>query len=324
MSRLLVAVLILLAAPSLALAAPQRHGLPASNGQRKSLQVLVDFSVSRASFFLSSVDPTLVDRHTRKAIFNQSAGAVTEQLEDALVGWIASDLGIRSKEGLSAIRRFKLKEFGKPLSPDEMRLAQETGLDAQSGSGEDLSDQERMRAETARVTAQRESEALRARIKTWPFDQNAILRDHAQCLRHSDATQAKLKEWLGPELNKDQVRGCKELANFYAPDLELIFGITSKDRIFRERFEEALLQHSTARALGETLVKLRRLARPKVHTMLDLDPKDPIAKLDAEEQVPKMVCKQLNERELWYELAADHKRMIDDTKAFRRILAGRK
>ena len=284
----------------------------------------MDFATSRASFFLSSVDPTAIDRHLRKALFNQSARVVAKQLEDALVGWIAEDLDLGSKEGRSAIRRFTVKDFGKALSGEEMRLARETGLGAGDRPGQEFSEKDRMKAETARVAAQREAEALRARIQTWPFQQAGIMRDHADCLRHSDATKAKLIEWLGPKLNKDQARGCKELAKYYAPSLELIFGQTSKDRIFRERFEEALLQHSTQRALAETLIKLRRLARPSVHAVLDLNTKDPNAVLDAEAQVPKLVCKKLKELELWYALAADHKRMIDDTKAFRRILAGRK
>lgn len=323
MIRPLFAVLLLLAVSSPALAAPQRSGNPASSAQRKDLQALVDFAGSRATFFLSSVDPKTVDRHLRKALFNQSHGVAESQLEDALVGWIAEDLDIQSKEGRSAIRSFRIQNFGKALSKEEMRLTQGTGLSTSNRRGQELSEKERMLAETARVTARREGAALRAQIKTWPFNRGSIIRDHSRCLRRSKATKAKLINWLGPELNQDQVRGCKELASYYAPSLELMFGCTSKDRIFRERFEEALLQPSTARALAETLVKLRRLARPTVHAVLELDPQDPNAVLDAEAQVSKLVCKKLKDRELWYELAADHKRMIDDTQAFRRILAGR-
>ncbi len=290
MMRIVSFVLILVLAGS---AGAQGDGAPPTRRQREHLQPLITSVARRLELHLPSALFEEIERKVRKALSNQNSDVAIRNYHELLIELLLEDLDL-PKADAKTIEFDIVPRFGETIRGWSRELAH---LDDEWKLG----DHPNLR-----------------------FSRRGLRWDHYNCVRHRERSLAKLDDWRRKfEADKDQQRGLKELADYYASKVEEAFGVEREDRHFHELFEGALLTRDTDRAMLCALAKVRHLVRPivwRVHEVED----ELQARLDALELVDTRLEKELKEAVWWTRLRQDHEAMLRDPKKLRKELSVRK
>jgi hypothetical protein len=313
------AILFLILVTSLALPTfAQEKAMKATRKQKTKLEPMIE-TLSR-SFMLHSanLDRKKVERQLWGALGVQASFKAGKRFKAEYAEILAEELDIETPEGIRVAGRYYGKLFGRGPTESEQALI----IIPLPPYPETSDEAERMRVEKEREVVRGRQMEVQRHVDTLPFPPFSIESTHKKCVFHDKLAQIDMKSELEKELEKEQRRGMKEMAMHYAPQLAAVFDSTS-DKHFQGAIEEALNHHHTSHSLFAVLVKVRRFARPQVYAEKSIGFDDPKAICEAQADVIEHVCKTMKDAKVWSALRSDHELMIEDARAFRKVLKAR-
>ena len=163
-------------------------------------------------------------------------------------------------------------------------------------------------------------------LKYFSLGFSSLAFHHGRLLKHDQEELSEFKALVEVRIDKEQARGCTELAKYYAPRIWRRFDLEGKLRQkalseFQKRLEEGFKTRLTARAGLATIARVKALVRPSVHAELKAESDE--AKLAAEAQLEKLVVDGLRMGELLDKILADHRAMIANPKEHRKVVRSR-
>ena len=296
----------------------QEKAMRATRKQKTSLEPMIETMKRGMVLHSAQLDEKLIEREIRKALEVQVSYKAFKRYEVALAKLLAKELGIETVAGLEAAGRYYALEFGRGPSASERALI----IPELPPFPETENEAERLKAEKERQVVVGLQMEIKRHVDTLPYPAFGIESTHKKCVFHDKMVQINLKSEIPRDLEKDQARGMSELAAAYAPLIAAEFEASStKD--FKKRLENALKHKHTSHALFGVLVNARVFARPMVYAEKSIGFDDPKAICQAQSDVIEKVCSTLGKTEMWKQLESDHASMIEDARAFRKVLKAR-
>jgi hypothetical protein len=308
----------LLAVLLLAPASLGQDALGATRKQKISLQPLIELLTESFELQCVTLDAKDIERGLGKALSVQVTWKAYSRYKDEVTRLIAVDLGIDTTQGHLAIEKNLFDVFGESPTEVEAALILPELPDVPTGGDDEArkaAREEREKVKLLELTMERRLDEVR-------YPPVKVDAHHKQCMAHDALTIMDIKTLLQSPLDKEQERGMKELADYYAPLFAALFGVEDSPREYRKRFEAALASPHTERALAAVLVKLRLFARPLVYAEERVGD-DPYSIIDVQPKVIDMVVSKVGSSELWDALRSDHVDMLEDAKAHRRAFKER-
>ena len=188
-----------------------------SKEQRADLEILVKCFHEGAMVQIGSLEPELVERRIRKALFNQFSETAILDLRDTITETLAEDLGLSSRQGPELVRGDPLSAFVEDLREHEERTLAEV--------------------------LERKSPDVSKWLKYFSLGFSSLAFHHGRLLKHDQEELSEFKALVEVRIDKEQARGCTELAKYYAPRIWRRFDLEGKLRQkalseFQKRLEE--------------------------------------------------------------------------------------